>query len=131
MKTAQQLCLITGHEVGTDTRPVGRPCECANCVRTERDALRQRVTELEHPELHSFMAALLLEDQGPSLRRRIAEITIERDALRRLIEQPNPAIEAAFRAGYRADEWCVEELVALGHEDAAWAAFQAEREGRT
>jgi hypothetical protein len=55
----------------------------------------------------------------------LAAVTIHRDALRRLIEQPNPAVEEAFRAGFR--EWgrrydsC----------DYAWAAFRAEREGRT
>jgi hypothetical protein len=28
---AGDRCLITGHPVGTDTRPVGQPCPCASC----------------------------------------------------------------------------------------------------
>lgn len=29
-------CTVTGNPVGTDTRPVGHPCECANCRLRDR-----------------------------------------------------------------------------------------------
>jgi hypothetical protein len=60
----------------------------------------------------------------------------ERDALRRVIEQPDPAVERAFRFGYRAAERAIaidypHITVEIDAEAVALAAFQAEREGRT
>jgi hypothetical protein len=65
----------------------------------------------------------------------LAALTIERDALRRLIEQPNPAVERAFRFGYRAAERAIaidypHITVEIDAEAVALVAFQAEREGR-